>query len=597
MCSARPASGAASARTAQLRTSRHKLPQGEWEVLIKDHHRGFIDWDTYQANQSRIGANTRPRAHQPGTGAVREGCALLQGLATCGTCGRKLAVYYDGPAKSTPGYYCTGTGQLVEGRGTRHLRVGGVAIDAAVAAAFLAALAARRAAGLPGRRPATRGRPRRRARAVAPPGRAGPLPGKPGRAPLPGRRPRQPAGRPRPGDRVEQGAATARRRRGPNSPAASSAPENPDPARETGHPALGDDLAGVWSAATTTDKDRKQLLRTLLDEVGISVRRDHDRSAAPISCCAGKAARSPNCPCRSNASRQQRLRTDEDTIDLLRRLAIHYPDATIAGILNRQRRRTARGLSFTASRVQSLRHHWKIACHQPSDDPQEGELLTVADAAEQLGLAPSTLHRWLGDGFIAGEQITPGAPWRIRLTDDIRALFVDDAPDGWLAMLEATLAYGVSRQTIMQRVKRGELQAVHVRTGRRKGLRIQPPAPTRQPVLIMTISERSSVTMHPSSASMSTSITHVARCNTASSTTPAIASMRSRGPGRNPYERGSNPASTDRAPARLQTRPARPGPRSSGRMFHTAPPAIACWDLRVGCGVVSVGCGFDGDGA
>jgi hypothetical protein len=132
----------------QLRTSRHKLPQGEWEVLIKEHHRGFIDWDTYQANQSRIGANTRPRAHEPGTGAVREGCALLQGLATCGTCGRKLAVYYDGPSKSTPGYYCTGTGQLVEGRGTRHLRVGGVAIDAAVAGAFLAALepaAARRA--------------------------------------------------------------------------------------------------------------------------------------------------------------------------------------------------------------------------------------------------------------------------------------------------------------------------------------------------------------------------------------------------------------------------------------------------------------------
>jgi hypothetical protein len=102
----------------------------------------------------------------------------------------------------------------------------------------------------------------------------------------------------------------------------------------------------------------------------------------------------------------------------------------------------------------------------------------VADAAEQLGLAPSTLHRWLGEGFIAGEQLTPGAPWRIRLTDDIRALFVDDAPTGWLAMLEATLAYGVSRQTIMQRVKRRELQAVHVRTGRRKGLRIQPPAPT-----------------------------------------------------------------------------------------------------------------------
>jgi len=101
----------------------------------------------------------------------------------------------------------------------------------------------------------------------------------------------------------------------------------------------------------------------------------------------------------------------------------------------------------------------------------------VADAAAQLGLAPSTLHRWLSDGFIAGHQITPAAPWRIRLTDQIRALFVDDAPQGWLAMLEATLAYGISRQTIMQRVKQGQLQAVHVRTGRRKGLRIEPPTP------------------------------------------------------------------------------------------------------------------------
>ena len=101
----------------------------------------------------------------------------------------------------------------------------------------------------------------------------------------------------------------------------------------------------------------------------------------------------------------------------------------------------------------------------------------MAQAAKQLGIAPSTLHRWLGDGFIAGEQLTPGAPWRIRLTDQLRGQFVDDAPDGWLAMLEATLALGVSRQTVLQRVKRGELRAVHVRTGRRKGLRIEVPHP------------------------------------------------------------------------------------------------------------------------
>jgi hypothetical protein len=174
---------------------------------------------------------------------------------------------------------------------------------------------------------------------------------------------------------------------------------------------------------------------------------------------------------------QPKIRTDEDTVDLIRRLAVHYPDTQIAGILNRQGRRTARGLSYTASRVQSTRHYWGIPCHHKNTGQQEGELVTVAHAAAELGLAPSTLHRWLGDGFIAGEQDTPGAPWRIRLNDDLRAMFVDDAPDGWLAMLEATLAHGVTRQTLLQRVKRGELQAVHVRTGRRKGLRIEPPTP------------------------------------------------------------------------------------------------------------------------
>jgi hypothetical protein len=93
------------------------------------------------------------------------------------------------------------------------------------------------------------------------------------------------------------------------------------------------------------------------------------------------------------------IRTDEDTIDLLRRLAVHYPDAKIAGILNRQGRCTAGGLSFTASRVQPLRHHWRIPCHQPSTDPMEGELLNVTAAAKQLGIAPSTLLRWLNDGL------------------------------------------------------------------------------------------------------------------------------------------------------------------------------------------------------
>jgi hypothetical protein len=176
--------------------------------------------------------------------------------------------------------------------------------------------------------------------------------------------------------------------------------------------------------------------------------------------------------------RQPPIRTDEDTIDLIRRLAVHYPDAVIAGILNRQHRRTARGLSYTASRIQSLRYHWHIPCHQPDSNSQapEGEPLNVTAAARELKIAPSTLLRWLNDGFVAGEQLTPGAPWRIRLTDQLRGMLTDAAPDGWVPLGYATQALGVSRQTVLQKVKRGELRAVLTRTGRRKGLRIELPA-------------------------------------------------------------------------------------------------------------------------
>ena len=117
--------------------------------------------------------------------------------------------------------------------------------------------------------------------------------------------------------------------------------------------ALGGDLHQVWDAPTTTDKDRKQLLRTLLDEVAITVHRDQtDGRADLLLRWKGGALSELTVPLRR---KPPKIRTSEDTIDLLRRLAVHYPDAKIAGILNRQHRTTARGLSFTASRVASLR--------------------------------------------------------------------------------------------------------------------------------------------------------------------------------------------------------------------------------------------------
>jgi excisionase family DNA binding protein len=170
---------------------------------------------------------------------------------------------------------------------------------------------------------------------------------------------------------------------------------------------------------------------------------------------------------------QPTIRTAEDTVALLERLAAHYDDATIAGILNRQGRLSATGEPFTAQIVGGVRRYRHIPCHQAPAEPAHGEPVTIAKAAALLGVVPSTIHRWITEGFIAGEQDTPGAPWRIRVNDDLRARVVEQPPQGWLTVAEARHALGVSRQTVLQRVKRGELNAVHVRNGRQKGLRIQ----------------------------------------------------------------------------------------------------------------------------
>jgi DNA invertase Pin-like site-specific DNA recombinase len=452
-----------------------KRPRAEWPVFLRDHHVGYIDWTTFEANQKRLGQNTRPRPHQRG-GAVREGTALLQGIAACGGCGRPLKVHYRG-RHSTPGYHCAGK-TIVNGRGEYCLNVGGCQIDAAVAAAFLAALAP---AGLEAsvkaaeqleadhettveqfRRDVERARygaqrAERRYRAVDPDNRlvARGLEGEWENA------------------LRELKAAEAELARREHTRPLTLTPED-----RAAIVALGKDLDAVWSAPTTTDRDRKELLRTLLEEVVMTIDRENFNAHLTLRWRGGLLS---ELDVPLPRSRPATIRTDEDTIELLRRLATHYPDTVIAGILNRQGRTTARGMSFTANRVSSLRTHWKIPCFEAADHIPEGDCMTIERAAQTLGLAPSTLHRWLNDGFIAGEQVTPGAPWRIRMTQELRSMFVENAPDGYVKMFKAMNLLGVSRQTILQRVKRGELKAVHVCRGRAKGIRIQ--IPTAHPDL------------------------------------------------------------------------------------------------------------------
>src|ERR1700675_1593920 len=63
----------------------HGKPIGTWEVMIKDHHEGYIDWAEYERNQKQLALNNYGRAG--GAKSGRGGRALLSGMMSCRRCG------------------------------------------------------------------------------------------------------------------------------------------------------------------------------------------------------------------------------------------------------------------------------------------------------------------------------------------------------------------------------------------------------------------------------------------------------------------------------------------------------------------------------
>ena len=83
------------------------LPREQWHTLLLGAHPGYITWDEYEENQHRLREHAQAlgqdRRHSP----PREGPALLQGLVLCGACGNRMTVRYHQHAKALhPAYVC-----------------------------------------------------------------------------------------------------------------------------------------------------------------------------------------------------------------------------------------------------------------------------------------------------------------------------------------------------------------------------------------------------------------------------------------------------------------------------------------------------------
>jgi excisionase family DNA binding protein len=239
---------------------------------------------------------------------------------------------------------------------------------------------------------------------------------------------------------------------------------------------LGRNLEAVWDAPTTTIRDRKRLLRALIDEV--QVRSEEQRHRVRIVWKGGAVTEREVARFRKGDGQPRPHRTAEEIVELVRKLARDFDDAQIARILHRQGHRSGLGLAFTKSSVLSLRHKNDIpACPKKTSREGRDGPFTADEAARELGVSMHTVHRWLREGVLAGEQAAPFAPWRILLTEDVRRrLAGGDAPEGWVSLAEAARRLGIGKSLVAHWVKQGRLKAVRTTVGNRQCWRIEAPS-------------------------------------------------------------------------------------------------------------------------
>jgi len=454
--------------TQRVVVGRTQRAMRDWPVLIKDHHPAYISFAKYLENQERMRSNHMMHpADESQRGAAREGRALLQGLVRCGHCGRRMYVGYGGErATRTLQFRCARV-RALQVAGADCQIVGGRRIEAAVVEAFLQATRAAgpEAAALAGvtlraeveaaerswqlqieKAEYEAQRAERQYMVVEPENRT--------------------VAREferRWNERLAEVEALRTKAAHRGERHRSLSEQEVARAQE-----LGTNLEAVWGSSTTTIRDRKLLLRALIEEV--QLRTEEKRHRICIVWKGGATTEREVARLRGN----QHYATADETVELVRKLALEFDDAQIARILHRQGRRSGLGLAFTKSSICSLRGKNRIpACPQkPARDARQGPF-TAEEAARELGVTMSTVHRWLRDGVLAGKQTTARAPWQIVLTEEVRRrLAGGQAPEGWVGLGEAARRLGVGKSLVAHWVKQGKLRAMRTTVGKRECWRI-----------------------------------------------------------------------------------------------------------------------------
>ena len=386
------------------RTSGLAKPREEWNVLLHDNHPGYISWQEYDGNQKLLLENAHMKKNCARKSA-RGGRALLTGLMRCGRCGRMMRVFYGMGKGNAHRYQCRGDDGHV-GAGLC-IGIGGVRVDRAVAQQIIDAVSDRavEAAIL-----ASDQVERSTNDVLAAVERD--LEGARYDASLAGRRYElvDPAKRhvARELEARWNGAlervAELERRIGELHAAASTQPRVDRAALMQ----LAHDLPAAWNAPAADTRTKQRLIHILVREIVCELDETTNEAVLLIHWTGG----------RHTEVRVARVKTSRDpgdkapaAVDVLRKLAGHWPDRELAVSLNRMRCKTSDGESWTMVRVRDLRERLGIAEHDPGK--ADKTMIGLMKAAERLGICMGSAKSLALKGILPATQILPGSPWLV----------------------------------------------------------------------------------------------------------------------------------------------------------------------------------------
>jgi excisionase family DNA binding protein len=390
----------------RIRRGVHRL-KDKWQILIHDHHDGYISWKQYERNQKTINGNANMKGAMV-SGSVRNGGGLLAGLLRCGRCGRKLKVLHNG--KGVSRYVCNDA-SVNHGHRNVCVMFGNRRIDAAASEEVLRVIAP---LGLEAAMQAIADRERTGSERL----RQKELALEQARYEAARAHRRYNAADPDYrlatrnlerlwNERLEEVA----RLENEVSAARASQPPPITEAERAEILALGSDLPQLWNHPDATITTRKRILRTVLEEIVVTA--DSDRLQLKLH---WKGGDHTTLEVAKNRLGCNRWKTSLETEQLIRDLARQLPDMTIASILNRLGIRTAKGHTWTQMRVGVFRTDHQIPVYRDGERSEREEVI-LQEAAEHLGVSKMTVIRLIKDGLLPAKQTCTGAPYVIQQID------------------------------------------------------------------------------------------------------------------------------------------------------------------------------------